>query len=87
MWVLAGLVIGLVIAVAAAVVLLAMRRRSPAPDKAPEMTAEQWTTLGVIFVGAGTAMMATMGPYMIPMVILGVIYLGMGARAKRTRHK
>ena len=47
------------------------------------MTADTWISLGIIFAGTGAALMATIGPFMAWMVVVGIIYLGIGARMKR----
>ena len=87
MWVLISLVVGLVAVVVAAIAVLVARRRSAAGHEASEMTRDQWITLGVIFTGTGVVMTATLGPYMVWMIALGVIYMALGARMKRTPPK
>ena len=69
MWILVG------IALAAVVVA---RRRSKRGPLGAEMTADQWLTLGIVFAGAGAALTATIGVWMIGMVVLGIVYLGIG---------
>jgi hypothetical protein len=84
MWVAIGLAVGLVAAGILVVVLAVVgRRRGPASEPRSEVTADTWISLGVIFAGTGAALMATLGPFMVWMVVLGIIYLGMGARMKR----
>jgi len=88
MWVVLGLVVGL-LAVVGLLVFVALSRRGLAEGSPIEsdMTAEQWTTLGIVFTGAGTAMTVTLGPFMVWMIALGVIYMAMGVRMKRNQPK
>ena len=59
--------------------------RSRNPDLTESsMTGDQLFMLGVIFTGAGVALMASIGPEMIGIMALGIIYMGMGARMKRS---
>jgi hypothetical protein len=81
-WVVAGLSIAL-IAAGVAVVVVIRRRLSGDSPSTPAASADQWFALGVIFTGAGVALTATLGPFMIWMIALGVVYLGMGARMRR----
>ena len=84
MWIAVALVVGLVaIGGVVLAVLIGRRREAEAGSLGSEMSADQWISLGVIFTGAGTALTITMGPFMIWMIGLGIIYLGMGARMKR----
>ena len=74
-WAAISLVVGLI---AVATMLLARRDDPPA-----EMSADQWITMGIVFTGAGVVMAIAMGPWMIPMIAIGIVYLAMGARKKR----
>ena len=76
---LGGIVFGVVLA---AVVLYAATRRSDA-EWSNNMTGDQWLTLGIVFTGAGTALTASVGPAMLGMVALGLIYMAMGVSTKR----
>jgi hypothetical protein len=83
MWVLVGIVVVLVavgVGLAAAVVA---RRRSETAPLGAEVTADQWITLGIVFSGAGAALTATIGVWMIGMVVLGIVYMGIGMWMKR----
>lgn len=80
-WVVVALVIGLVaVAVGLTAVFVARRR---APGSAPEMTGDQLFTLGIIFTGTGVALATTIGPEMIGIMALGIVYMVMGAWMKR----
>ncbi len=78
--VLVGIIFGVV--VAGAVIYAATRRRSD-PEWSNTMTGDQWLTLGIVFTGAGTALTASVGPAMLGMVALGLIYMAMGVSTKR----
>lgn len=80
-WVLVGIGLGLVATIGLA--FLVLRRRKLADTASEEMTADQWFTLGIVFMGAGVALMASLGLHMAFMVAIGAIYMGMGARMKR----
>ena len=43
-------------------------------------------TLGIVFAGAGAALTATIGVWMIGMVVLGIVYMGIGIWMKRNDH-
>lgn len=84
MWVAIALIVGLVaIGGVVLAVLIGRRREAEGGNVGTEMTGDQWMSLGVIFTGAGVALTITLGPFMIWMIGIGVIYLGMGARMKR----
>jgi hypothetical protein len=83
MWTLVGIVAGLVTVGVLLVVVVIARRRDDTSQLGAEMTADQWFTLGVILAGAGAALTATIGVWMIWMVAMGVIYMGVGIRMKR----
>lgn len=83
MWVLVGLVVGLVAVGVALAVAVVARRRSEGVPLGSEMTSDQWLTLGIVFAGAGAALTATIGVWMIGMVVLGIVYMGIGIRMKR----
>lgn len=83
MWVMIGILVALLAVGIAAGVVLTIRRRSPEQPVAAELTPEQWTALGVVFFGAGVAMWLTLGPAMIGMTAMGLIFMGVGIRANR----
>jgi NADH:ubiquinone oxidoreductase subunit 2 (subunit N) len=68
-----------------AIVLITRRRQPDTTSAAAEPSADQWFALGIIFTGAGVALTVALGPFMIWMMALGIIYMGMGARMKRDR--
>lgn len=65
------------------IVALTMRR-SRDPNPRPELTSEQWTAIGFVFVGAGVAITSTQGASGIGMIAVGVLYLVMGYRARHS---
>lgn len=79
MWILFSIGVGFVAIVIVAV--LATRERNTQPRS--EISGDDLFSLGVVFVGAGVAMSVTLGPIMIWMIALGVIYMGMGTQKKR----
>lgn len=81
MWVLFSLGVGFVVIVIVAV--LATRERSAAPAPTSEVSGDDLFALGVVFSGAGVAMAVTLGPFMVWMVALGVVYMAMGTAKKR----
>ena len=83
MWILIGIVVGLVAVGVVLVAVVVARRRSEAGPLGAEMTADQWLTLGIVFAGAGAALTATIGVWMIGMVVLGIVYMGIGIWMKR----
>lgn len=83
-WVLAGIVVGLVVVGVLLVAVLVARRRPDAAPLGAEMTADQWLTLGIVFAGAGAALTATVGVWMVGMVVLGIVYMGIGIWMKRS---
>jgi hypothetical protein len=83
MWILIGIVVGLVAAGVVLAAIVVARRRSAAGRPGAEMTADQWLTLGIVFAGAGAALTATIGVWMIGMVVLGIVYMGIGIWVKR----
>ena len=85
MWVLVSVGVGLGSIAAVLVAYLATRRnRSGRGQPAAELSSNQWFSLGIIFTGAGAALTATLGPVMAWMIGVGIIYMGMGTRSKRT---
>ncbi len=81
-WVVVGLVIGLVAVGVGIAAVLVVRRRDP--DLAESrMTGDQLFMLGVIFTGTGVALAVSIGPHMLGILALGIIYMGMGATMKR----
>ena len=83
MWVIVGILVALLAVGIAAGVVLTIRRRSPEQPVGAELTPEQWTALGVVFFGAGVAMWLTLGPAMIGMSAMGLIFMGMGIKEQR----
>jgi hypothetical protein len=85
MWVLVSIGVGLVSIAAVLIAYLVTRwKGSETLQPAAELSSNQWYSLGITFTGAGAALTATLGPVMIWMIGVGVIYMGMGARTKRT---
>lgn len=80
-WVVVALAIGLVAVAVGVIAMVVVGRRTP--GSTPEMTGDQFLTLGIVFIGAGVALMVAIGPGMIGIMVLGIIYMGMGARMKR----
>lgn len=80
MWVMFSL--GVVFVAIVIVAVLATRERSTARPTS-DVSGDDLFALGVVFTGAGVAMAVTLGPIMIWMVALGVIYMAMGTRRKR----
>lgn len=80
-WVVVALVIGLIAVAVGLTAVVVVRRRSP--GSAPEMTGDQLLTLGVIFTGTGVALGLTIGPAMLGIMALGIVYMAMGAWMKR----
>jgi hypothetical protein len=85
-WVLVGIALGLLITIALGVLVM-IRRRKMGATTADEMTADQWLTMGFVFTGTGIALVAAIGPPMLFMVAIGVIYMAIGARMKRQQPK
>lgn len=85
-WVLVAIALGLLATIGLGVLVVVRRRKMGAtvPD---EMTGDQWVTLGVVFMGAGVALVATIGLQMLFMVAIGAIYLAIGARMKSRESK
>ncbi|MGI9643525.1 MAG: hypothetical protein ACR2N9_12195 [Acidimicrobiia bacterium] len=79
MWILFSIGVGFVAIVIVAV--LATRDRKARPNS--DISGDDLFALGVVFVGAGVAMSVTLGPIMVWMIALGVIYMGMGTQKKR----
>jgi hypothetical protein len=79
------ILVAVVIVIAAAAMAIAMRAfvGRDASDSSSTMTGEQWFTLGIVLTGAGVALTTTVGPTMLAMVALGLIYMGIGASKKR----
>jgi hypothetical protein len=85
-WVLVGITMGLLVTVGLAV-LVVVRRRKMGATAADEMTGDQWLTMGVVFMGAGVALMAAIGPHMAFMLAIGVVYMAIGLRVKSQEPK
>lgn len=73
------------IGVTIAMVLITRRPQAGTTSATAEPSADQWFALGIIFTGAGVALTVALGPIMIWMVALGIIYMGMAARVRRDR--
>jgi Ca2+/Na+ antiporter len=80
-WVVVALVIGLVAVAVGLTALFVARRRDP--GSVQEMRGDQLFTLGVIFTGTGVALTVTIGPAMIGIMALGIVYLVMGTWMRR----
>lgn len=80
-WVLLGLVLGLIAVAVGLGTVFVVRRRDPALREA--MSGDQMFTLGVIFTGTGIALSVSIGPHMLGIMALGIIYMGIGAAMKR----
>ena len=79
--VIVGIVVGLLLVVAA-MVLAVTRRRLP-------MASEQVDPLfivGISVCGASAALIATLGPPVIGMTVMGIAFIGVGARRMRRGH-
>ena len=81
MWIVIGLIVGLIAAVVVGLLMVTMRRDPGEPKQ--EMTGDEMFTLGVVFTGAGVALFVSVGPAMLGMFVLGIIFMVMGARKKR----
>ncbi len=80
-----GAVVGVTMIVA---LVVASRRRAgqhASGESTPtgEMSPEQWISLGTVFAGAGVALTLTIGPAMLGMVALGLVYLIIGIKKQR----
>jgi len=80
MWVLFSIGVVFVAVVIGAV--LVTRDRSASQPRS-EISGDDLFSLGVVFIGAGVAMSVTLGPFMIWMFALGIIYIVMGTQKKR----
>lgn len=87
MWIAVALVVGLASMGILVGAVLIGRAQAESGTLGAAMSGDQWAMLGVVFTGAGAALMATTGPSMVWLVVLGIIYLGMGVRMKRGQHK
>jgi len=83
MWVAISIIIALLAVLIGAGIVFSIRRRSPDAPFGSEMSAEQWTALGVVFFGAGVAMWLTTGPAMIGMTAMGLVFMGVGVKVNR----
>ena len=81
MWIMLGLIVGL-IAVASLAVIIWLASRREHPSRA-EMTGEELFTLGVVFTGAGVALSVSVGPAMVGMLAVGIVFMVLGARKRR----
>ena len=82
MWVAIGIGIGLIAGLVAIVVVIAFSRRDPKRPQA-ELAGDEMFNLGIVFTGAGVALWVSVGPSMIGIFALGLIFMVMGARKKR----
>jgi len=80
--VLIALGVGLLAVVISIGVMFMIRRRSAGEPFGSELTADQWIALGVVFTGAGVALVISLGPGAIALLAVGAIYLAMGVRMK-----
>jgi len=85
-WILVGIGVGLLATIGLGVLVM-VRRRKTGATAAQEMSGDQWLSMGVVFTGAGIALMLTIGPLMAFMVAIGVIYMAIGLRSKRQETK
>lgn len=83
MWVIVSIVVALLAVLIGVGVVLTIRRRSPDEPFGSEMSADQWTALGVVFFGTGVALWLTVGPAMIGMTAMGLIFMAVGIRVNR----
>ena len=83
MWVIISILVALLALVIGAGVVLSLRRRSPEETFGSELSADQWTALGVVFFGTGVALWLTVGPAMIGMTAMGLIFMAVGIRVNR----
>lgn len=80
-----GVVVGITLIVA-----LVVANRSPSSagggpvvEAGDGMSPETWVSLGTVFTGAGVALWLTVGPPMIGMVALGIVYFVIGITKRR----
>lgn len=73
-----------VITVLAAVVFALARRRGSAVDVPPK-NPDPLFLMGISLAGAGAALVATLGPGMIGVGVVGIVFIAVGAR--RSRHQ
>lgn len=83
MWVIIGIIVGLLAILGLFVTMVAVQRRTPDDSVGTDVTAEQWFGLGVTFIGAGVALLLTLGPAMIGMIGVGAVFVVLGARIRR----
>ena len=81
MWIVIGL--GLIFLALGTVIAIQLSARRSGDTGGPEMSGDDMFTLGIIFTGAGAALSATIGPFMLFMVALGLVYMTLGMRRKR----
>ena len=82
MWIVVGLIVGLIAVVALMLVVWRESRRDEA--EATEMTGDELFTLGVVFTGAGVSLFVSVGPAMLGMFALGIVFMVLGARRRRS---
>jgi len=80
--VLVGIIIG-VLLIAAAVVLAVTKQRPPVVADG----VDPLFIVGISVCGAGAALMATMGPAMMGMMVLGIVFISIGAGRMRRGHR
>ena len=78
MWIVIGIAVGLV---TVAIVLAVATRRGMSTGR-EMMTGEQMFVFGVIYTGAGVALVTSIGPAMIGVLALGIVFMGIGARRR-----
>jgi hypothetical protein len=80
-----GAIAGIALTVA---LIVANRSRSgavgsPSGQSDEVMSPDVWISLGTVFTGAGVALWLTIGPAMLGMFVLGMVYLVIGIRKQR----
>ncbi|MDJ0792023.1 MAG: hypothetical protein QNJ71_09005 [Acidimicrobiia bacterium] len=82
MWIVIGLIVGVIAVVALILVVWRASRRDEA--EATAMTGDELFTLGVVFTGAGVALFVSIGPAMLGMFALGIVFMVVGAKKRRS---
>lgn len=87
MWIVLGLSVGMLALVTLGVVLWMSNRGDDAGARGTssrEMSGDEMFTLGVVFAGAGVALSVSLGPAMIGMFAIGIVFMVLGIRKKRS---
>ena len=82
MWVVLGIIVGLIALVALAVTMWLSSRGEE--RRRTQMSGDELFTLGVVFTGAGVALFVSIGPAMLGMLALGIVFMLIGAQRKRS---